>query len=106
MPSAAQHLAWGTHSLTHSLGAMVLITTTSEMLRCARHDRPLSLFRNKSIHYTAYCTGMILTHSIPYAPKLFGNSVSGYAELVELPPPLRQAQYDVLRYVGRYFEQP
>ena len=46
MQSAAKHLAWG----THSLGATVLITTTSEMLRCTLHDRPLSLFRNRSIN--------------------------------------------------------
>ena len=45
MQRAAQHLAGS----TNPIGATVLNTTTREILRCALHDRPLFLFRNKSI---------------------------------------------------------
>ena len=52
MQSAAKHLA----CVSNPVDTTVSITTPREMLRCALHDRHLSLFRNKPNKYSASTT--------------------------------------------------
>ena len=72
MQSAAKHLAWG----TDSIGATVLSTTTSEMLRCALHDRPLL--------YRYFGTGLI-----PYRGR-GAFPAQAFARIRSLPGPSRR----------------
>ena len=51
MQSVAKHLA----CISNSVDTTVPIITPREMLRCALHDRYLSLFRNKSNDYLHEC---------------------------------------------------